>query len=109
MRGLILGVIVGVVAAWLYRSQQARDTVRERLASVPSPVRQGAQSVAAAAASAADRAASIIDSTALPKQPKDSAPVIESVAHAAPDEVLAEQDAAERAAAEARREQQSGI
>ncbi len=139
MRKLILGAMVGGIAAWLYRSQQARDNVRERLASAPTPVRQGAESLTAAAAIAAERAADVIDATSLPRQVKDSAlrvtsaiqsaaeearpnepeaaatraaketAVAESVAHVAPDEILAEEDATERASAEARREQQSGI
>jgi gas vesicle protein len=139
MRSLIFGAIVGGIAAWLYRSQQARDQVRERLANVPTPVREGAESLTAAAVSAAERAAGIIDSSALPRQVKDSAlrvtsaiqsaaeetrpsepeaaegpaaveaAVPDPVAHVAPDDVLAEEDAAQRAAAEARREQQSGV
>ena len=139
MRTLIFGAIVGGIAAWLYRSQQARDNVRERLASAPTPVRQGAESLTAAAAIAAERAADVIDATSLPRQVKDSAlrvtsaiqsaaeearpsepeaaggpaaveaAVTETVAHVAPDDVLAEEDAAQRAAAEARREQQSGV
>ena len=139
MRTLIFGAIVGGIAAWLYRSQQARDQVRERLANAPAPVREGAESLTAAAGNAAERAAAIIDSSALPRQVKDSAlrvtsaiqsaaeearpsepeaaggpaaveaAVTETVAHVAPDDVLAEEDAAQRAAAEARREQQSGV
>jgi hypothetical protein len=139
MRKLIFGAMVGGIAAWLYRSQQARDKVRERLASAPTPVRQGAESLTAAAAIAAERAADMIDATSLPRQVKDSAlrvtsaiqsaavdarpnepdaaaaravtetAVAESVAHVAPDEFLAEEDATERASAEARRDQQSGI
>ena len=139
MRNLIFGAIVGGIAAWLYRSQQARDQIRERLASAPAPVREGAESLTAAAASAAERTAGIIDSSALPRQVKDSAlrvtsaiqsaakeavpgepeaaagpgaaqeAVPEPVAHVAPDDVLAEEDAAQRAAAQARREQQSGV
>ena len=139
MRTLIFGAIVGGIAAWLYRSQQARDQIRERLASAPAPVREGAESLTAAAVSAAERTAGIIDSSALPRQVKDSALRVtsaiqsaaenaratapeaavapaaveaaapEAVAHVAPDDVLAEEDAAQRAAAEARREQQSGV
>ena len=139
MRKLILGAIVGGIAAWLYRSQQARDKVREQLASGPTPVRHGAEALTAAAASAAERAAGIIDATSLPRQVKDSAlrvtsaiqsgaedpqakepkaaearaateaATAEPVDHLVPDEVLAEEDATARASAEARREQQTGI
>jgi len=139
MRKLIFGAIVGGLAAWLYRSQQARDLAREQLANAPAPVRAGAESLTAAAGNAAERAAGMIDSSALPRQVKDSAlrvtsavqaaagearpddsaareapSVVEAAVpvpagHAAPDDVLAEEDAAKRGAAEARREQQSGV
>ena len=139
MRTLIFGAIVGGIAAWLYRSQQARDQLRERLANAPAPVREGAESLAVAAVSAAERAAGTIDSSALPRRVKDSAlrvtSAIQSAAEearpgepeaaegpaaveaavpdpAAPvvtDDGLTEEDAAQRAAAEAPREQQSGV
>ncbi len=73
MGKLILALVVGGIATWLYRSQQARDKVSAQLAGAPAPVRQGAESLAAAAASAAERAGGMIDSTSLPQQVKDSA------------------------------------
>jgi hypothetical protein len=139
MRTWIFGAIVGGMAAWLYRSQQARDQIRERLANAPAPLREGAESLTAAAVSAAERTAGIIDASALPRQVKDSALRVTSAiqsaaedaratapqavaapaaaegaapgsaAYVAPDDVLAEEDATQRAAAEARREQQSGV
>lgn len=72
MRKLIVGAIVGGIAAWLYRSQKAREAVSEGFASAPAPVRQGAETLTTKAASAAERAAGIIDASSLPRQVKDS-------------------------------------
>ena len=135
MLKLICGVLVGVLAAWLSRRQGALDQVRERVASAPAPLRERAQSVTSATATGAARLRQVVESAPLPPLVKTRAQAVPSALHPGrqgpgdtgwsaqsaaessvslaaetiiPDEVLAEQDAAARAAQEAQREKQAG-
>lgn len=138
MRKLLLGLLVGGVATWMFRSRNARDYLGQKSANAPAPVRQRAESLAVSTASGVDRLAAIVEAAPLPRQIKDSAgPVIaaarsatdaarekthaaapepaqtegtvaEPVSTGTPADVLAEQDAGTRAAAEALQEKQSG-
>ncbi len=136
MLRLIFGVVVGGLAAWLYRSEETRNQVQDRLAAAPAPLRQGSGALAEAAATGAERAASLVDATPLPPRVKDRAtatarsvaglarrggaglagqpqtaeqPLAALVENPVPEDVRAEQDAAARAAAEARNELQAGL
>ena len=42
MLRLILGAVAGALAAWLYRSERARDEVRQHVSRVPASVRRAA-------------------------------------------------------------------
>ena len=135
MLKLIFGVIVGVLAAWLSRRAGALDRVRQRVASAPAPLRERAQSVTSATATGAARLTQVVQSAPLPPLVKSRAQAVLSAAQSSgqsgsgtrgavqsapdttvsvpaetiiPDEVLAEQDAAARAAEEAQREKQAG-
>ena len=135
MSKLIFGVIVGVLAAWLSRRAGALDQVRQRVASAPAPLRERAQSVTSATATGAARLTQVVQSAPVPPLVKSRAQAVlsavqpsrqspgktgESAQSAAetsvslaaetmiPDEVLAEQDAAARAAQEAQQEKQAG-
>lgn len=134
MLRLMFGVLIGGLAAWLYRSEQTREQVRQGLAGAPVPLRQGAESLASAGVSGAERAAGLLGAAPLPPQVKDRATAaVRSAAEWArrggvgsaketqsteqpalvpnpiPEDILAEQDAAARAAAEARAELQAGL
>ena len=135
MLKLIFGVLVGVLAAWLSRRAGALDQVRERVASAPAPLREPARSVTSATATGAARLTRVVESAPLPPLVKSRAQAVLSAAQSSgqsgsgtrgavqsapdttvsvpaetiiPDEVLAEQDAAARAAEEAQREKQAG-
>jgi len=137
MRGLIVGVLVGAFGAWVYRSERAREQFRQQVSSAPAPVRQRAESLASAAVGGSRRIAGVVDASPLPPQVKDRTtrvaaavqsaverargltktdggeqpaeqPLAALVDNPVPEEVLAEEDAAARAAADALREQQAG-
>ena len=57
MLGRILGATAGALAAWLDRSERARDDLRRRVSRVPASVRRATRSAASAAASRLERAA----------------------------------------------------
>jgi len=133
---LIVGVVVGLLAAWLSSREGALDPVRNWVASVPAPLRERADSVTSATATGAQRLTDVVQSAPVPSVVKSRAqaamaavqarrqsgggsagspPSAENLtvssAHETmiPDEVLAEQDAAARRAEDARREQQAGL
>ncbi len=138
MRKLILGSLLGGLAAWLYQSERTRERLKQQLASAPDTLRGGIASVASATTHGVERVTQTIDSTPLPPQAKERArtaaaavqsaadrmkqqiagsadtfqsaqPSVPSgVAALVPEDVLAEQDAAARAVAEAQQERQSG-
>ena len=132
---LIFGVIVGVLSAWLSSREGALDQVRQRAASAPAPLRERAQSVTWASATGAARLRQVVESAPVPPRVKSRAQAVlsavqpgrqspgttgeaaQSAAEASvslaaetmiPDEVLAEQDVAARAAQEAQQEKQAG-
>jgi hypothetical protein len=135
MLKLMVGVVVGVLVAWLSRREGALDPIRQRVASAPAPLRERAQSVTSATATGAARLTQVVQSAPVPPLVKSRAQAVlsavqpgrqspgktgESAQSAAetsvslaaetmiPDEVLAEQDAAARAAQEAQQEKQAG-
>jgi hypothetical protein len=73
MLNFIFGVVVGGVAAELYRSKETRQRVSQRLASAPPPVRQSVALAAASTISGAQRVVRAIDDSPLPAQVKDRA------------------------------------
>jgi hypothetical protein len=70
---MLIGVVLGVLTAWLYRSERARTEVRRRIAAAPESLQQVKQSAASMAATGAQRVAETIDSAPLPEQVKDTA------------------------------------
>jgi hypothetical protein len=71
MRSL-LGVAAGVLAAWLYRSERAREEVRRRLAAAPGSLRQATTAAASTAAGRAARAAGAVAEAPVPRPLKDT-------------------------------------
>jgi hypothetical protein len=135
MLKLILGVVVGVLAARLSSREGALDQLGVWVASAPAPLRERADSVRAATATGARRLTDVVQSAPLPPpvksraqaalaavqtsrpwtggpatppQSAESLGVSTATETVIPDEVLAEQDAAARAAEDAQREQQAG-
>ncbi len=70
---LLIGVVLGALAAWLYGSERARKEVRQRIAAAPESLQQVKQTAASVAATGAQRVAEAIDSAPLPEQVKDTA------------------------------------
>ncbi len=70
---MVMGALLGALAAWLYGSEQARKEIRERIAAAPESLKQVKQTVASVAATGAQRAAEAVDSAPLPEQVKDTA------------------------------------
>lgn len=70
---MLMGMIVGALAAWLYTSERARNEVQRRLSVAPESVSQLQQTAASVAASGAQRVAEAIDSAPLPDRVKDTA------------------------------------
>ncbi len=69
----LLGVVVGALTTWLYRSERAREEVQRRLSTAPASVQQARQSAAAAAAGGAQKLSGAVDAAPLPPQVKDVA------------------------------------
>ncbi|MCA1644504.1 MAG: hypothetical protein LC797_03220 [Chloroflexi bacterium] len=70
---MLMGVVLGALAAWLYGSERARQEVRWRFATTPETLQQVKQTVTSVAATGAQRLAEAIDSAPLPEQVKDTA------------------------------------
>ena len=73
MLRLILGAASGALAAWLYRSERAREDLRQRASQAPESVRRAAQAAASAAASRVERAAGAVAEAPLPGPLKGAA------------------------------------
>ena len=69
----VVGIVVGIVGMWLYRSEEARQQAQQHLSSVPEPLQKAGQTVAATASASAQRVAGVIDATPLPAQVKETA------------------------------------
>ena len=52
---LFLGIVVGVVGMWLYRSEQVREQARQKLSAAPPPLQQAGQTVVTTASASAHR------------------------------------------------------
>jgi hypothetical protein len=70
---LLIGVVLGALAAWLYGSERARKEVQQRIAAAPDSLQQVKQTAASVAATGAQRVAEAIDTAPLPAQVKDTA------------------------------------
>jgi hypothetical protein len=70
---LLLGMILGGLAAWLYSSNHARDLVRQQVASAPVSLQQLRQTAAAFTATGAQRAAEVIDAAPVSERVKETA------------------------------------
>ena len=70
---VLVAAAAGVLAAWVYRSERAREEARRRLATASGPLREATQAVASAAAGPAERAAGAIDASPLPRPVKETA------------------------------------
>ena len=137
MRKLVIAGLIGSVALWLYRSEQARDRVLQQFTAAPTPVRGGAAFLASATTRGVRRVADVIEAASLSHPLKDRATHVTSALRSAadtagsrvglthdqmssdhalggivenpePDDLLAEEDAQARAAMDALREKQSG-
>jgi hypothetical protein len=82
---VLIGAAVGVLAAWLYRSQRAREEVRRRFATAPEPVRRATQSVASAAVTQAERMAEVVEVSTLPPPVKETVSRVRTAVRAAAD------------------------
>jgi hypothetical protein len=95
---VVIGAAAGVLAAWLYRSQRAREEVRRRFSTAPEPVRRATQSVMSAAAGQAERAAAALDASPLPRPVKETVSrattTVRAAAEKASDAMAAAPDAA---------------
>jgi hypothetical protein len=69
---MLIAAAMGVLAAWLYRSERAREEVRRRFSTTPESVRRATSSVASTAAQQAGRAAEVIEGSPLPDSVKDT-------------------------------------
>ena len=70
---MLIGLTVGLVAAWLYSSKRARQELQQRLSETPTTLQELRHSGASLVATGAQRAAEIIDSAPLSDAVKDAA------------------------------------
>ncbi len=68
----VLGVAAGILAAWLYRSERAREEVRRRLAAGPGSLRQATEAVVSTTAGQVARAAGVVAEAPVPALLKDT-------------------------------------
>lgn len=64
---VLLGAAVGILVAWLSRSERAREEARRRLSTAPESLRHAATSAAAASAGRVGRVAEAIDAAPVPQ------------------------------------------
>jgi len=69
----LVGIVVGVVGMWPYRSEEARQQAQQRLSTVPEPLHKAGQTLATKASASAQRMAEVIDAAPLPSQVKEKA------------------------------------
>jgi hypothetical protein len=70
---LLIGMVLGGLAAWLYSSDRVQRELQHRFASAPESIQQLQQAVATAAASGAQRVSETIDSAPVADRVKDAA------------------------------------
>jgi hypothetical protein len=70
---ILFGALVGVLAAWVYSSERARELARQRLAAAPERLQHVQRLAASAAADSAQRASEALDAAPLPDQVKGAA------------------------------------
>jgi len=83
---LLFGAIVGALAAWLYRSDRARQEIQQRLADAPNTLQQVKQSVGSAAGSGAERVGDAVGTADVPDPVKDAASKATAVVQSAADQ-----------------------
>ena len=64
---VLLGAAVGMLVAWLSRSERAREEARRRLSTAPASLRHAATSAAAASAGRVGRVADAVDAAPVPQ------------------------------------------
>ena len=64
---VLLGAAVGMLVAWLSRSERAREEARRRLSTAPASLRHAATSAAAASAGRVGRVAEAVDAAPVPQ------------------------------------------
>jgi hypothetical protein len=69
---VLLGAVVGILLAWLYRSKQVREEAQRRLSTAPEPLRQAATSARAASAAQIERVAQAFDAAPVPQPVRDA-------------------------------------
>jgi hypothetical protein len=69
----VVGVVIGVVLMWLYRSDRARDEARRRLQAAPDWLRQTGRTAASTAVVGAQRVSEAVDAAPLPPIVKSTA------------------------------------
>ena len=88
MRSL-LGIAAGFLAAWLYRSERAREEVRRRLTAAPGSLRQATKATVSATAGQAARAAGAVAEAPVPRPLRDTASRAATTVRAAAEKVSA--------------------
>jgi hypothetical protein len=87
MLKLILGLLIGGLAVWLYQSKRAREQFGQQFGTGSGTFREGVAAVASATTNSAQRVAHTIDSTPLPPQAKERARAATSAVQSAADRV----------------------
>src|SRR5207248_4910538 len=80
---LLLAATVGFLVWWLYRSQQAREEIRQRLSAARASLRQATKTAASATAGRAERAAGGVAGAPLPHPLKATASRVTTTVRAA--------------------------
>ena len=70
---VLFGVLVGLLAGWVYYSERVRSFAQQRLSAAPETLQQAGREAASAAAAGAQRASEAIDATPLPDPVKGPA------------------------------------
>jgi hypothetical protein len=70
---ILIGMIVGGLAAWLYSSSRARELIGQGVAAAPDSLQQLRRTAATFTATGAQRAAEVIDSAPVSERVKDTA------------------------------------
>lgn len=69
---VLLGVLVGVLVAWLYRSERVRDEAQRRLSTAPESLRQAATSAKAASTGQIGRVAQAVEAAPIPQPVRET-------------------------------------
>ncbi len=133
MLELIFGVVLGGFGAWFGSSRPGRERLQQWFSAAPEPMRQQANAMVTTTVSGINRVGGAVDATPVTRQLKDrlvqatsaarpragdvgspidaqptEQPLTAFVDNPEPEEIRAEEDAAAQAAADARRERETG-